>query len=599
MDKIIRIENLVFEYKRDENNEEIKAVNDVSIQVERGSFTAIIGKNGSGKSTLAKNINALLLPSGGAVYVKGYNTMDETNLWNIRQTAGMVFQNPDNQLVSSIVEDDVAFGPENLGIAPTEIRRRVDESLYSVNMYEERKKAPHLLSGGQKQRIAIAGVIAMRPECIILDEPTAMLDPKGRKEVLEIIEKLHKEGITIILITHFMDEAAKAERVIIMDKGKTVLDGTPSEVFCHVEEIRAIDLDVPFAVKLAYRLRKKGIQIPENIIQTEELAEYIAGAYKDNKFELSKDIKKEEVVAEEKESFEITKDNKSKIVVNNLSHIYSEDMPYKTIALSEVSFEIAQGEFVGIIGHTGSGKSTLIQHLNGLLKPKLGTIHIGDTDITDKTVKMRDVRRKIGLVFQYPEYQLFEETVHKDVAFGPLNLGLSQEEADSRVKEAMDLVGLDYEEIAHRSPFELSGGQKRRVAIAGVIAMKPEVLILDEPTAGLDPKAHADVLHMVNSIHKAEKNIIILVSHNMSDIARLTDKILVMDKGKLTMSGTPAEIFSQAQTLELLGLGLPASTEFMRALQNNGVPVLTSALTIEAVEKEIHHLLEPIGHRIK
>ena len=275
MDNIIRIEDLVFEYKRDDQLEPVQAVNHVSLEIERGSFTAIIGKNGSGKSTLAKNINALLLPSSGAVYVKGYNTADETMLWEIRQAAGMVFQNPDNQLVSSIVEDDVAFGPENLGIEPGEIRKRVDESLYSVNMYEERKKAPHLLSGGQKQRIAIAGVIAMRPECIILDEPTAMLDPHGRQEVMEIIQKLHQEGITILLITHFMDEAAKADRVIIMDEGKVVLDGSPDEVFGHAEEIKAMSLDVPFAVDLAHRLRKRGLELPDSIINTEEMVDYI------------------------------------------------------------------------------------------------------------------------------------------------------------------------------------------------------------------------------------------------------------------------------------------------------------------------------------
>lgn len=275
MDDIIRIENLVFEYKRDDQLSTALAVDNVSLTIRRGSFTAIIGRNGSGKSTLAKNINALLLPSGGAVYVNGYNTTDETKLWEIRQTAGMVFQNPDNQLVSSVVEDDVAFGPENLGIDPCEIRKRVDESLFAVNMYEERKKAPHLLSGGQKQRIAIAGVVAMRPECIILDEPTAMLDPHGRQEVMEIIEKLNREGITILLITHFMDEAARADRVIIMDRGKVMLDGTPVEVFSHEEEIRNMNLDVPFAVELAGRLRKRGIPVPAMIISNEEMVDFL------------------------------------------------------------------------------------------------------------------------------------------------------------------------------------------------------------------------------------------------------------------------------------------------------------------------------------
>lgn len=280
MNHIISIEDLVFEYEREEKLEPIKAVDHVSIKIDKGSFTAIIGSNGSGKSTLAKNINALLLPSSGAVYVKGFDTKDESKIWEIRQTAGMVFQNPDNQLVSSIVEDDVAFGPENLGVEPTEIRRRVDASLYAVNMYEERKKAPHLLSGGQKQRIAIAGVIAMRPECIILDEPTAMLDPHGRHEVMEIIEKLHSEGITVLLITHFMEEAARAERVIIMDEGRVAFDGTPAEVFANANKIKEIGLDVPFTVEIADRLRRRGIDVPNHIISIEEMVDYIVCRFK-------------------------------------------------------------------------------------------------------------------------------------------------------------------------------------------------------------------------------------------------------------------------------------------------------------------------------
>lgn len=280
------------------------------------------------------------------------------------------------------------------------------------------------------------------------------------------------------------------------------------------------------------------------------------------------------------------------IQVKNLTHIYSEGMPYESVALTDISFDIDKGEFVGIIGHTGSGKSTLIQHLNGLLKPKSGSILINGTDITGKDVKMRDIRRKIGLVFQYPEYQLFEETVHKDVAFGPLNLGLSQEEADERVVEAIGLVGLNYEEIASRSPFELSGGQKRRVAIAGVIAMKPEILILDEPTAGLDPKAHADILRMVERIHEVQQNSIILVSHNMGDIARLADKILVMDRGRLALTGTPAEVFRQADLLESLGLGLPPSTQLMRELQHRGVAISSEILTIEAAEEALYHIFK-------
>lgn len=275
MDKFINIENLVFSYQHTEEHRNKKVINDVSFAIEKGSFTAVIGKNGSGKSTLAKNINALLLPTAGAIYVKGMDTKVEENIWDIRQVAGMVFQNPDNQLVSSIVEDDVAFGPENLGIDPEIIRNRVDKALEAVNMGEFRNKAPHMLSGGQKQRIAIAGVVAMKPECIIFDEPTAMLDPKGRKEVMNIIQELHEEGITVVLITHFMEEAALADRVIIMDDGVMRLDGTPEEVFAHSEELKEMNLDVPLAVELADRLRRRGVNVPADIITVEKMVEYL------------------------------------------------------------------------------------------------------------------------------------------------------------------------------------------------------------------------------------------------------------------------------------------------------------------------------------
>lgn len=275
MEEMIRIEDLVFDYTREEDQEQVSAIKGVSLTVKKGSFTAVIGRNGSGKSTLAKNINALLLPSSGVVYVGGYDTAKEENIWEVRQRAAMVFQNPDNQIVSSIVEDDVAFGPENLGIPPAEIRKRVDRSLKDVNMYQHRRKAPHLLSGGQKQRVAIAGAIAMRPECIVFDEPTAMLDPKGRSEVMSIIRELHDEGITVVLITHFMEEAAQADRIVIMDQGNIALDGTPRQVFSNVEQIRKMDLDVPLPVELCHRLRKRGIDIPETIINMEEMVEFL------------------------------------------------------------------------------------------------------------------------------------------------------------------------------------------------------------------------------------------------------------------------------------------------------------------------------------
>lgn len=279
------------------------------------------------------------------------------------------------------------------------------------------------------------------------------------------------------------------------------------------------------------------------------------------------------------------------IEVKGLTHIYNEGLPHESVALEGVTFSVQDGQLVGIIGHTGSGKSTLVQHLNGLLKPKSGSIVVGGTDITSDGVVMRDIRKKIGLVFQYPEYQLFEETVAKDVAFGPANLGLSEAEIDECVKEAIEMVGLDYEKVKNVSPFELSGGQKRRAAIAGVIAMKPEVLILDEPTAGLNPKAHADILNMVETIHRKSKNIIFLVSHNMNDIARMSDKVLVMNHGRLVMDGIPAEVFSREEELKSMGLALPDSMEIMMRLKKAGMDINTDCLTMDEAAEEIAKVL--------
>ncbi|MDK2806460.1 energy-coupling factor transporter ATPase [Thermoanaerobacterium thermosaccharolyticum] len=277
MENIIMARDLTFSYET--GNEEGKkkiVLNSLNIDLEEGKFIAIIGHNGSGKSTLAKHFNALLMPTEGDVYVNGMNTKDSTHVWDIRQTAGMVFQNPDNQLVATVVEEDVAFGPENLGIDPKEIRKRVDFALNAVDMFKYKDSAPHMLSGGQKQRIAIAGVIAMRPQCIILDEPTAMLDPMGRKEVINTIQRLNKEnGITIILITHFMEEAVLADRVIVMDDGNIALDGTPKEVFKEVKKLKDLGLDVPQVTELAYKLKQEGIDIPTEILTVDEMVRFI------------------------------------------------------------------------------------------------------------------------------------------------------------------------------------------------------------------------------------------------------------------------------------------------------------------------------------
>ena len=272
---MIETKNLSFIYREEDMEsgeiKEEKVLKDINIEIEKGSFTAVLGHNGSGKSTLAKHFNAILLPSGGKVYIKGMDTADENNIFNIRQSAGMVFQNPDNQMVAALVEDEVAFAPENLGVEPKEIRRRVDECLEIVNMTKYAQSSPSKLSGGQKQRVAIASVLAMNPEILILDEPTAMLDPKGRSEVIKTIKMLNEEkDITVVLITHYMDEAAQADRTVVIDDGEIVLDGTPQEVFKNVEKLNSLGLDVPQVTELAYELRKMGIEISDDVLTVDE-----------------------------------------------------------------------------------------------------------------------------------------------------------------------------------------------------------------------------------------------------------------------------------------------------------------------------------------
>ena len=497
---MIKTDNLIFEYeKRDEEGNVIGthcAIDEVNLDIEPGQFIAILGHNGSGKSTLAKHMNAILVPSGGTMWVDGKDTKEEENLWDVRQTAGMVFQNPDNQIIGTVVEEDVGFGPENLGVPTEEIWQRVEKSLSAVGMIEYRHHSPNKLSGGQKQRVAIAGVVAMCPKCIVLDEPTAMLDPNGRKEVLRTVEELRKrEHVTVILITHYMEEVIGADRVIVMDQGHVVMDGTTREIFSQVELLKKYRLDVPQVTMLAHGLKQRGLDIKEGILTTNELIEALekAGDWRQNQKKTYVGHA-ETVVKKEKKENPILK-------LEHIEYVYSSGTAYEKRALKDINLDIYEGEFVGVIGHTGSGKSTMIQHLNGLMKATSGALYYNGENIYDEKYNLRQLRNNVGLVFQYPEHQLFEIDVLTDVCFGPKNQGLTEEECKKRAIEALELVGLS-EKYYDTSPFDLSGGQKRRVAIAGVLAMRPKVLVLDEPTAGLDPKGRDEILDQIAYLQK-------------------------------------------------------------------------------------------------
>ena len=582
---IIKSKNLVHEYiRRDEegNVESIQvALDHVNLNVEPGQFISILGHNGSGKSTFAKHINALLTPSEGTLFVDGMNVSDDEFTFAVRQTAGMVFQNPDNQIIASVVDEDVAFGPENIGVPTEEIIKRVEKSLKMVGMYKYKSHSPNKLSGGQKQRVAIAGVMAMEPKCIILDEPTAMLDPDGRKDVLQAVHTLNKEkGITVILITHYMEEVVDSDYVFVMEKGKVFMEGTPREIFKDVDLLKEHSLDVPQVTLLAHELRKSGLPLPECILTREELVNSL--------LQIKNSGAAVTVAASQaaKGGASAIKSATNELILDHVSYKYSPGTAYEVTALDDVSLSIKEGEFIGIIGHTGSGKSTLVQHLNGLIKATDGHIYYRGQDIYDKDYDIKELRTQVGMVFQYPEHQLFETTVFKDVQFGPKNQGLDEKEQIKRAYEALGLVGLP-EEFYLASPFELSGGQKRRAAIAGVIAMKPNVIILDEPTAGLDPKGRDDILGMIADMHKKRGDTVILVSHSMEDVANYVDRIIVMDAGKPAFDGTPKEVFAHYKELEVMGLAAPQVTYVMNDLKAAGFDVRTDATTVEEAKEEI------------
>ena len=582
---MIKTDNLIFEYeKRDEEGNVIgthRAIGEVNLDIEPGQFIAILGHNGSGKSTLAKHMNAILVPSGGTMWVDGKDTKEEENLWDVRQTAGMVFQNPDNQIIGTVVEEDVGFGPENLGVPTEEIWQRVEKSLSAVGMIEYRHHSPNKLSGGQKQRVAIAGVVAMCPKCIVLDEPTAMLDPNGRKEVLRTVEELRKrEHVTVILITHYMEEVIGADRVIVMDQGHVVMDGTTREIFSQVELLKKYRLDVPQVTMLAHGLKQRGLDIKEGILTTNELIEALekVGDWRQNQKKTYVGHA-ETVVKKEKKENPILK-------LEHIEYVYSSGTAYEKRALKDINLDIYEGEFVGVIGHTGSGKSTMIQHLNGLMKATSGALYYNGENIYDEKYNLRQLRNNVGLVFQYPEHQLFEIDVLTDVCFGPKNQGLTEEECKKRAIEALELVGLS-EKYYDTSPFDLSGGQKRRVAIAGVLAMRPKVLVLDEPTAGLDPKGRDEILDQIAYLQKERNLTVILVSHSMEDIAKYVDRIVVMNKGRKMYDGEPKEVFAHYKELEKVGLAAPQVTYIMHALSEKGMHVNTEVTTIEEAVDEI------------
>ena len=475
----------------------------------------------------------------------------------------------------------------------------------------------HALSGGQKQRVALAGVLAMEPRVLILDEASSMLDPRGRKGLMKVCRALHDRGMTIVMITHVMEEAAEADRVAVFRAGRVAMLGAPEEILTRADELAQLNLDMPASCCLGRALRAKGVPVCAQVREADMVAE-IAQVYAERS---GADVagrpsaSDSRVLDHASSAADGMVASEPVIEISHLSHSYSLSArerrrwrkrsttvgasgkqalwgndPNSPWALRDVSLTVRRGEFLGLAGHTGSGKSTLVQHLNGLIRPQEGSVCALGLDLSSKKGAAA-VKAKVGVVFQYPERQLFAETVAQDVAFGPRNLGLPQDEVVRRVATSLARVGLDLAAIGDKSPFELSGGQQRRVAFAGVLAMEPEVLVLDEPMAGLDPAARRDFLELIDRLHR-EGLTVVMVSHSMDDLANCCDRIVVMNEGTVFAEGTPAQVFAHADELKSIGLGVPAAQRMALSLVQAGVPLRCDKLyTVESLADELAGML--------
>ena len=528
------------------------ALDDVTLEVCRGERVCVLGANGSGKSTLASVICGLLAPDEGDVELAGHavctgGVPDLAAYRDARRQLGLVFQNPDDQIVTSVVADDVAFGPENLGVPRAQIAVRVARELRRVAMEKYAHADPSRLSGGQRQRVCIAGALAMEPAVLVLDEPSSLLDVRGRAAIMRVMGRLAAAGATLVHVTHFMDEALAADRVIVMQHGRVALEGTPDEVFAtkNAQVIEALGLEMPFEARLAAALR-----------QAEATSDAVAAPG---------------APSGEKPAASVPAAEPPAILARDLGFSYGPDAQ----ALDGVSLEVPARATTAIVGQTGSGKSTLLRLLCGLEAADAGSLTVCGINAATKRGRCQ-VRRAVGYVMQHPERQLFAQTVAEDVAFGPRNQGLSAAEVERRVAHALDLVGLADRRDA--SPFELSGGQQRLAAIAGVLAMEPELLVLDEPTAGLDPRGRARLRALMADL-AAHGVTLLQVTHSMEDAAR-ADHVVVLDQSHVLATGTPAEVFCPANEPQLtaVGLGLPRPLAYAREHALDARPLTLEAL---------------------
>ena len=566
---MIQVRHLRFSYARDVPRAEILKGIDLSLR--EGEWVALIGANGSGKTTFLRCLNGLLRPTRGDVLVDGHSVLDVEGVRAVRRRVGMVFQNPDDQIVSAQVEREVAFGLENLGV-PTEVMQgRVDEVLERFGLLRSRRHPPHLLSGGERQRLAIASVVAMRPRYLLLDEPTALLDPAARIKLRALLKELHRSGeVTPLLVTQDPEEALAADRILVFDQGRVVMDGPPSEVYSQVAAVKKMGLAPPAAAWIAFQA---GLPPPVPLT---------AAGLVDGLPPLLSETPPPRTVPATPPA------RPSVISAQKICHVYDPGLSTVCPAVVDVDLDVPEGCLFCLIGPSGSGKSTLLQHLNGLLQPTSGELTVCGVNLRKKKDLSR-LRRRVGLLFQFPEAQLFAETVYDDVAFGPRSLGLDDVEA--RVREALTQVGIEPDAFLPRSPFALSSGEKRRVATAGVLAMRPDVLVLDEPTAGLDPAGVEEVEGYLRAF-QSRGSTVILVSHDMGLVSRLGERVAALDRGRLCFDTHIQAAFSDRKRLRSLSLDWPEPVAIADGLRRRGWPIPEDVLTADGLGRSLRSLLE-------
>lgn len=554
----------------------VRALDGIDLNLPAGQHVALMGANGSGKTSLVRCLNGLLHPSAGTVRVDGLSTIDPADLIQIRRRVGMVFQNPDDQLVTTSVETEIAFGLENNGVETQQMRERVDQMLDAFSLSRYRHTPPHLLSGGERQRVAIAAAVALQPMYLLLDEPTALLDPVSRQELIRLIEQLRAQyNMGILHVTQNAEEATHAQRLIVLQQGRMYCDATPAQVFARGRELEEqTGIQLPFTVHCTRSIPGWSGPPPLSIGELDQILSRWSSA----------------PPVEQPPSQAPVEPVRMDVV--GLHHAYDQGVPVPIQALIDVGMTIRRGEILAIAGVSGSGKTTLVQHLNGLLRPDGGKLTLDGIDLTDeKRLPSRQLRQRVGLVFQFPEAQLFAETVAEDVSFGPRNVGLEQNAIDKQVDAAMEAVGLPLSQFGHRSPFHLSGGERRRVAIAGVLAMNPQILVLDEPTAGLDAQATRILIEALKSIRDKGRSIV-LVSHDMDLIADLATRLVVLASGRVIFDGPTRDAFSCAAFDQGAEMIPPTAWSFSQ-LRRQHDPHAPFLLTTEEVSRYAQTLIPP------